>query len=102
MINAPFGDCKNADLHLADSIQPYGALLVVHRPSGRIMAVSANAQTWLGQEPRALLGKNWRQALPATLAPPGRGKDARLGAAGQGLAWATMGFLMADLLDFLP
>jgi chemotaxis family two-component system sensor kinase Cph1 len=65
MINAPFGDCKNADLHLADSIQSYGALLAVHRPSGRIAAVSANAQTWLGQEPRALLGQDWRQALPA-------------------------------------
>ena len=65
MINAPFGDCKTADLHLADGIQPYGVLLAIQRQTGRIAAVSANAATWLGQPPRDLLGQDWRQVLPA-------------------------------------
>ena len=67
MINAPFGDCKTADLHLADSIQPSGCLLAIDRRTGRIAAVSANADDWLGREPRGLLGQDWRRALPEDL-----------------------------------
>lgn len=76
MINAPFGDCNTADLHLAASIQPYGVLLVIQRQTGRIVAISANAADWLGQAPRTLLGQDWRQTLPAdafTTAPPDEG-----------------------------
>lgn len=64
MINAPFGDCKTADLHLADSIQSYGALLAIQHHTGRIVAASANVDKWLDRKPKALLGKDWRRILP--------------------------------------
>lgn len=67
MINAPFGDCKSAALHLADSIQPFGVLLVIEREGGRICAVSANVEAWLGLSPQGLLGAPWSAALPAGL-----------------------------------
>ncbi len=67
MINAPFGDCKSAALHLADSIQPFGVLLVIEREGGRICAVSANVEAWLGLSPQGLLGALWSAALPAGL-----------------------------------
>lgn len=64
MINAPFGDCKTAALHLADSIQPFGAMLIVDR-SGQICAVSANSAEWFGQTPETLLGQIAVNVLPA-------------------------------------
>ena len=64
MINSPFGDCKTTDLHLADSIQPFGAMLVIDA-RGKICAVSANSAEWLGEGPDALLGRDAASLLPA-------------------------------------
>lgn len=66
MINDPFGDCKTTDLHLADSIQPFGAMLVLDA-RGKICAVSANSAEWLGEGPDALLGREAASLLPAAV-----------------------------------
>lgn len=66
MINAPFGDCKTTALHLADGIQPFGAMLIIDR-HGRICAVSANCEAWLGEAPHALLGREAGSMLPANV-----------------------------------
>lgn len=63
MINAPFGDCKTTELNLADSIQPFGAMLVLDA-RGRICAVSANSAEWLDETPQELLGKDAGKVLP--------------------------------------
>ncbi|MCK2125825.1 diguanylate cyclase [Thauera aromatica] len=69
MINAPFGDCKSAALHLADSIQPSGALLVIERWRGHICALSANVEAWLGMPPQALLDVPSSAVLPVAIRP---------------------------------
>lgn len=68
MINASFGDCKTARLHLADSIQPFGVMLIIDR-EGEIVAVSANSEEWLDAAPETLLGRQWGSVLPAAIAP---------------------------------
>jgi len=65
-INRPFGDCKIDELHLADAIQAFGAMVVVDGDD-RIIAASANSEAFLGQPPQALLGTDARVTLPASL-----------------------------------
>ncbi|KAB2309365.1 EAL domain-containing protein [Betaproteobacteria bacterium SCN2] len=66
MINAPFDDCKTAALHLADSIQSFGAMLIIDA-AGRICAASANSAEWLGQPPSGLLGRPAAGVLPGDM-----------------------------------
>lgn len=51
--NPPFGtadlsNCEREQIHLAGSIQPHGALLVVEEPDLLVIQVSANANAFLG------------------------------------------------------
>lgn len=69
MINAPFDDCKSAVLHLANSIQPFGAMLVLDR-EGVIVAASANGEQWLGAASPSMLGQPWHSVLPPEFTLP--------------------------------
>lgn len=62
-INRPFEDCEADELHLADAIQPFGAMVVVD-DAETVVAVSANGEAFLGQPPQALLGTDARRTLP--------------------------------------
>jgi len=70
MINAPFDDCKSAVLHLANSIQPCGAMLVLDL-EGVIVAASANIEQWLGATPSSILGQPAHSVLPPEFTLPG-------------------------------
>lgn len=45
---ADLSNCEREQIHLAGSIQPHGALLVLKEPEGRIVQASANAAHFLG------------------------------------------------------
>lgn len=62
-INRPFADCKIADLHLADAIQSFGAMVVLDGED-TVVAVSANSEAFLGATPQDLLGTDARRSLP--------------------------------------
>jgi len=68
-INRPFAECELAELHLADSIQPFGALLVLD-DQDVVVAVSANVDAYLGTNAQELLGTPARESLPAALDLP--------------------------------
>lgn len=59
MKNSPFGDCKTADLHLADEVQSFGALIAIDKRTQLICACSENSYSFVGRTPEELLGKNW-------------------------------------------
>jgi len=63
---ADLSNCEREQIHLAGSIQPHGALLVVREPDLVIVQASANARTFLGL-PGDPLGCSL-QALPGDLA----------------------------------
>jgi diguanylate cyclase (GGDEF)-like protein len=65
-INRPFADCETADLHLANAIQSFGAMVVVDADD-TIVAVSANSEPFFGASPQDLLGTDARCSLPAAL-----------------------------------
>lgn len=65
-VNRPFADCDVAELHLADAIQPFGALLVVDGDQ-RVIAVSTNVADYLGETPQALLGTDASYTLADVL-----------------------------------
>ncbi len=65
-VNGPFAECELADLHLADSIQPFGAMLVLD-DDDVVVAVSANVDAYLDTTAQALLGTDARESLPAAL-----------------------------------
>lgn len=44
---ADLSNCEREEVHLAGSIQPHGALLVVSEPDHRILQASANAAEFL-------------------------------------------------------
>ena len=67
-VNRPYADCKTDELHLADSVQPFGALLAVDR-DGIVRAVSANVGAYLGRPAQDLLGVPWHTDLPEALNP---------------------------------
>lgn len=50
-------NCDREPIHVPGAIQPHGVLLVLYGPNLEIVQVSANAATFLGLEPSALLGK---------------------------------------------
>jgi two-component system, chemotaxis family, sensor kinase Cph1 len=51
-------NCDREPIHVPGSIQPHGALLVLHETTLQILEISANSHNILGLEPRALLGKS--------------------------------------------
>ncbi|MEO8281475.1 MAG: EAL domain-containing protein [Ideonella sp.] len=72
MKNAPFGDCAEADLHLADHIQSFGAMVAIDKRSGLICACSENIGAIGasgGRSPAELLGKPWEAVFSAAQLP---------------------------------
>ncbi|MBA2723575.1 MAG: diguanylate cyclase [Methylibium sp.] len=69
MTNAPFGDCASAELHRADHIQSYGALVVIDKHSQLICACSANIHAFGGKPPAELLGASWSALFTAAQLP---------------------------------
>lgn len=65
-INRPFADCNIAELHLADAIQSFGAMVVVDGDD-TVAAVSANSEGFLGAPPQDLLGTDAKLSLPSVL-----------------------------------
>jgi diguanylate cyclase (GGDEF)-like protein len=59
MSNAPFGDCKAAELHLLNSVQSFGGLIAIDRQTELICACSANVREFTGKRPEDLLGQKW-------------------------------------------
>src|ERR1700678_1169942 len=59
MSNAPFGDCKSAELHLLNSVQSFGGLIAIDRHTELICACSANVREFTGKRPEDLLGQKW-------------------------------------------
>ena len=62
---ADLSNCEREQIHLAGSIQPHGAILVVAEPSHRIVQASDNAAAFLGIK-RSLIGQSL-QDLPGNL-----------------------------------
>lgn len=58
MINAPFGDCMTAQLHRGNTIQPFGAMLVVDQTSRKVVAASENIHTFLGESASGLIDRD--------------------------------------------
>ncbi len=61
LATTPFGEaqlsnCEHEQIHLAQSIQPHGALLVVNEPDHVVLQASANAAAFLGLD-RPVLGR---------------------------------------------
>ncbi|MEP6605828.1 MAG: GAF domain-containing protein, partial [Nitrosospira sp.] len=59
MKNSPFGDCKTAELHLADQVQSFGALIAIDKRTQLICACSANSHSFIGSTHEEILGQNW-------------------------------------------
>ena len=59
MNNAPFGNCSTSELHLADQIQSFGALIAIDKRTQLMCACSANIQLFVGKTPQELLGQKW-------------------------------------------
>ncbi len=55
---ADLSNCEREQIHLAGSIQPHGALLVVSEPDHVIVQASANAAEFLGLDADGLLGRS--------------------------------------------
>ncbi len=60
-------NCDREPIHVPGSIQPHGALLVLHETTWQVLELSANSFEILGLEPRALLGN----AISVLLEPEG-------------------------------
>lgn len=56
-------NCKNAQLHLGDTIQDYGALVVIDNVTGAVIACSLNLEPVAGLDPAQVLGKPWMDLL---------------------------------------
>ena len=64
---ADLANCEREQLHLAGSIQPHGALLVLDDGASVVLQASANAAAFLGLEGAPLVGRPVA-SLPGTLA----------------------------------
>ncbi|CAN5632100.1 hypothetical protein BH23DEI1_BH23DEI1_22320 [soil metagenome] len=62
-VNLPFADCDLAELHMADSIQPFGAMLVLD-DQDVVVALSTNVDAYLVTTAQSLLGTDARTSLP--------------------------------------
>jgi PAS domain S-box-containing protein len=68
---APLPDlaqCEAEPIHIPGSIQPHGALLVLHGPALRVTQASASCEALLGLAPRDVLERDLATALGPTLA----------------------------------
>lgn len=54
---ADLSNCEREQIHLAGSIQPHGALLVLREPDLTVLQASANAAAFLGLAPGDLVGR---------------------------------------------
>ncbi|MFC7689777.1 hypothetical protein ACFQY5_09285 [Paeniroseomonas aquatica] len=69
---ADLSNCEREQIHLAASIQPHGALLLIREADGVVVQASANAGTLLGLPegvlglPLAALGATWRSGSRRT------------------------------------
>ena len=59
MPNAPFGDCKSAELQLLNRVQSIGGLVAIDKRTQLICACSANIHAFTGRRPEELLGRSW-------------------------------------------
>lgn len=50
--------CGNVPIHLVNSVQPYGVLVIIDRKSGKIIQVSENADKVFGTSPQELINKS--------------------------------------------
>ena len=55
--------CASEPIHIPGAIQPYGALLGIHRKTGKIDYISANFQKFTGQDASECLGKQVDEVL---------------------------------------
>jgi diguanylate cyclase (GGDEF)-like protein len=69
MTNAPFGNCKAAELHLGNRLQSCGGLVVIDKRSQLICACSSNIAQFTGKGVEALLGQNWSVSFRADQIP---------------------------------
>jgi len=65
MTNAPFGNCKTADLSRGDQLQSMGSLIAIDKRTQLICACSANIAEFTGKDPAELLGRHWDVLLSA-------------------------------------
>ena len=63
---ADLSNCERELIHLAGSIQPHGALLLVREPDGAIVQASTNAAAFLGHDGE-IIGRSL-DAIPGDLA----------------------------------
>jgi len=61
--NAPFGNCKTAQLQLIDRVQCFGGLAAIDKRSQQICACSANIEEFTGKRADELLGEHWTSAF---------------------------------------
>ncbi len=58
MSKATLTNCDREPIHTPGAVQPFGALVVLNAKTLKIQQVSANAQSFLGEAPEALLGQD--------------------------------------------
>ncbi|MET0403841.1 MAG: ATP-binding protein [Cystobacter sp.] len=88
---AQLTECDREPIHLLGGIQPHGALLAFTEPELRVRVVSANAESWFGHKPEALLDQSLKDflhplshaLLTRALAQPGPMGTLRLELAGR-------------------
>ena len=69
MTNAPFGNCKTAELQHSNHVQSFAGLVVIDKRTQRICACSANIGEFLDKSPAELLGQPWNMAFSADQLP---------------------------------
>jgi chemotaxis family two-component system sensor kinase Cph1 len=62
--SATLHNCEREQIHLAGSIQPHGALLVLRERDMVVLQASANIESWLGASHEACLGQKVRLVAP--------------------------------------
>ena len=65
MTNAPFGNCKTADLQHSNHVQSFAGLVVIDKRTRQICACSANIGDFIGKLPGELLGHPWNETFSA-------------------------------------
>lgn len=100
-------DCKTAPLHLVGHIQPHGALALVDRASGKLLACSENLGTITGLPPPQMLDQSFADLVPAPLlaglrVSDGQGKRRLWHTPIGGEAWLVSAFFGEErvLLEF--
>ncbi len=63
--NAPFGNCKTAELQHGNHVQSFAGLVVIDKRTQQICACSANIGEFIEKSPDDLLGQSWNIAFKA-------------------------------------